>query len=575
MPFGGGMMKRWLIVLSCAVAAASAEPKIRTSAGVMNAASYIPLGTAGQGIAQGSFFVIFGTGLGPASIAIAAQPYPNNVGNTSVTVTPVGGSPVQAYLYYALDTQVSGILPSNTPVGDANVTVTYNGVTSAPSRIKVVKSAFGMFTMNQQGSGPAAILNRPPDGTFPLNTLTKPAAGGTIVEVYGTGLGPIAVADNAAPNAAVPAGIDVKVLIGGQTVTPIYAGRTSQYAGEDQIDFQLPPDSALPDGCFVPFAIQVNGVVSNYGTLAKASGATCPAPLGLTAAQLNTLDRGGKINLGLLSLYRNATQVSLGALNLETASEGAGGVFAQFDAAGLYGLTGTPGSLPPLNSPGSCFVQTIQSVSPPSTTIPSVPKALNAGSKLTLAGPNSKSKDMPLDASLGYAALLAQTTGPGAGYLEAGPWSISGAGGPDVGAFTAHATLPTPLVCTNCSSIASIPRDRPLTINWTGGGGAQDYVNIIGTSTAVSVSDINSNVAVVYYCTARASDQTFTVPVSVLSQLPAVSGDPLAQNIGALVVLNGTGANNSFSAPLTAGGNLDAGYFGYVSSVTKIGVGYN
>jgi hypothetical protein len=42
-----------------------------------------------------------------------------------------------------------------------------------------------------------------------------------------------------------------------------------------------------PDGCFVPFAIQVNGMVGNYGTLAKATGGQpCPAPLGLSTGTL-------------------------------------------------------------------------------------------------------------------------------------------------------------------------------------------------------------------------------------------------------------------------------------------------
>jgi hypothetical protein len=44
---------------------------------------------------------------------------------------------------------------------------------------------------------------------------------------------------------------------------------------------------SVPDGCFIPFAIQVNGVVSSYGTFAKATGSkTCTAPLGLSAATL-------------------------------------------------------------------------------------------------------------------------------------------------------------------------------------------------------------------------------------------------------------------------------------------------
>src|SRR5215471_17767252 len=105
-------MQRVILLISLA-AGASAAPSVTS---VVNAASYIPLGNAGSGIAQGAFFVAFGSGLGPAAFAIASMPYPTSLGGTSVTVTPAAGSPVTAYLYYAVDGQVAGILPSTTPV---------------------------------------------------------------------------------------------------------------------------------------------------------------------------------------------------------------------------------------------------------------------------------------------------------------------------------------------------------------------------------------------------------------------------------------------------------------------------
>jgi len=190
-------LMRTSILLCLLALAASAAPVILSGAsGVVNAASNSPLGPAGSGIAQGSFFVIYGSGLGPSSIAIASAPFPTSIGGASVTITPSGGSPVTAYLYYAVDTQVSGILPSNTPVGPATVTVTFNGATSAPAKINVVKSSFGIFTLNQGGSGPGSILNRNPDG---LNSLSSSVAPGQFLELYGTGLGPISGPDNAAP----------------------------------------------------------------------------------------------------------------------------------------------------------------------------------------------------------------------------------------------------------------------------------------------------------------------------------------------------------------------------------------
>ncbi len=579
------------LILSCVLAAAaSAAPVIRSgTSGIVNAASYIPLGTQGKGIAQGSFFVIFGSGLGPANIAIMSPPFPTSAGGATVTITPSSGSPVTAFLYYAVDGQVSGILPSNTPTGTANVTVTFNGATSAPAKIAVVKSDFGIFTMNQAGSGPAAVLNRNLDGTSPLNSLTSSAAPGQILELYGTGLGPVSVADNIAPGAVSPQGIDVKVLVAGQPIVPIYAGRSPAYPGLDQIDFQIAGDASVPDSCFVPIAVSVNGVVSNYATFAKTTGGnTCPAPLGLSTAALQKLDQGGKVNVGLLSLSRSTIQATALGIAVSAATEHGGATFASLDAAGLFGLIQTPGAVPPLNPPGTCLVQTQDAINPPSTTVPAVPKPLNAGTKVALSGPNNKAQDLPPEAGLGYGAFLAQSgatlagislagvagipkvpDGLPASFLEAGQWTIKGTGGGDIGAFTATVTVPAALTCGNCGSFTSIDRTKSLTVNWTGGG-SQDYVQIGGFATTPSLGDAAKNVAVIFTCTAKVSDGTFTVPVSILSQLPTSSSDPLAANTGALAIVNGLGnANASFTAP-----GVDTGYFGYTSLLFKA-MGYN
>ena len=586
-------MKKYLIFVLAAMTV-SAAPVIRTTAdGVVNAASYIPLGTAGSGIAQGSYFVIFGSGLGPANIAISPFPFQTTFGGTSVTFTPAGGAPVQAFIYYASDRQVSGILPSTAPLGPATVTVNFGNATSAPAKVTIVKSNFGIFTQNSGGSGPASIQNfNPQTAEVPLNTLTNAATPGQTMILYGTGLGPISGSDNNAPGALSPA-VDVKVLVGGLTITPLYAGRSPQFPGLDQINFQLPSDASVPDSCFVPVAIQANGFVSNYATFAKtSSGRTCPAPLGMTSAALQKLDQGGPVNVGVLSLSRSMIQGSPSILGttvtINAATEEAGGTFATLDASSFFNLIQTPGAVPPLNSPGSCIVQTQKSVDAPTNTIPPVSKLLNAGSKLTLSGPNSKSQDMPLQANIGYLAYLAQSgasifglpvpgtptvpTGTPASYLEAGTWTIKGTGGTDVGPFSASIALPTAFNCSPSCDITSVDRTQPLTIKWTGGGnGPQDYVQVAGVSTTPSTADPTQNVAVLFACTARASDLSLTVPVSVLSQVPAIAVDALAGKFGALLITNGLGSSTtSFTAPLTAGGNLDAGYFGYASVLTKL-----
>src|ERR1019366_684754 len=95
-----------LALLLLTSTSAQASPAIRATNGVLNANSELP------DVARGSWFVIFGTGLGPATISIQnGVPYPAVLSGTSVTFTSAsGGTPVSALMYYTLATQVAGML---------------------------------------------------------------------------------------------------------------------------------------------------------------------------------------------------------------------------------------------------------------------------------------------------------------------------------------------------------------------------------------------------------------------------------------------------------------------------------
>ena len=81
----------------------------------------------------------------------------------------------------------------------------------------------------------------------------------------------------------------------------------------------------------------------------------------------------------------------------------------------------------------------------------------------------------------------------------------------------------------------------------------------------------------VFSCIAQASAGNLTVPSSVLQQLPVVSADITSGAIGFLGVLavpdpgKGQGV---FTAPLTAGGNVDFASFSYAAGSSKT-VGFN
>ncbi len=89
-----------------------AQPSIVSDGtGVVNASSYL------ADIAQGSWFVVFGTGLGPASLTVASGvPFPTELAGSRVTFTPAGGgAPIECRLWYTYATQLAALLPSTTP----------------------------------------------------------------------------------------------------------------------------------------------------------------------------------------------------------------------------------------------------------------------------------------------------------------------------------------------------------------------------------------------------------------------------------------------------------------------------
>jgi hypothetical protein len=178
------------------------------------------------------------------------------------------------------------------------------------------------------------------------------------------------------------------------------------------------------------------------------------------------------------------------------------------------------------------------------------PSPLDAGA-LTLNGPGVSSKALT-DTNGDYYAGL-NTAGSPTGVLQAGgTYTLTGAGGTGVGAFTGSITL-TSLITWN-QNITQIVRTQPLQLQWTGGGSG-DTVNILGMSGTVTGTAPNQTTnATIFICLAKASDGQFTVPTTVLSQLDAVAALSTT-SIGLLSVNSITTA--PFTAPLTAGGNVD------------------
>ncbi|HYP08073.1 MAG TPA: hypothetical protein VER03_17710 [Bryobacteraceae bacterium] len=528
------------ILVGVALAAvAYAQPRI-TAGAVTNAASYVSPDLPNGAVARGSFFVIKGQNMGPAQIQVnSSLPFPRELAGTSIKVT-VGGTTVDAYMYYTSANQVAAILPSNTPSGTGTVTVTYNGQTSATAPIRVVDSSFGIFTLNQAGSGPGIVQNALSGTDIRLNTLTESARPGGVAIIWGTGLGPVTTPNEAgqAPTIAdLPTAVEV--YIGGQRANVLYKGRSS-FVGLDQINVTVPQNA--PEGCYVPVVVRAGDNVSNFATMSIArNGGACSDTTGLTGAQLESAQRNNNFRIGSIVLARTNSNLSVPGVGSAamTADLGTGAFYAyNFNQViSSQGLGSTSGAA---TAPGSCTVLSYTGQEPRVVDVQQ-PTPLDAGASLTITGPNGTKQLERISPGI-YSATLASSINipgvpnipglPGSGgppFLDPGSYTITGPGGSTVGAFSARLTLPTLLNWTNMAAVNQVTRSAGQTVTWSGGD-PQGYVVILGASS------FGATGGAVFTCIERASAGTFTIPAYVLSALPATVGD----NIGFLTLNNVT-----------------------------------
>ena len=527
------------VLLGVALAAcAYAQPTIRAG-GVTNAASYISPDLPNGAIARGSFFVVKGTNLGPQGIQIVTTlPFPTQVGGTQVKVT-VAGTTVDAYMYYAQANQIAGILPSNTPAGNGTLAVIYNGVTSASVPIRVVDAAFGVFTLNQGGTGPGVFSNVNSGTDLPVNTLTNSARPGQAVIIWGTGLGPVTTPNEAGQ---LPTAGDlptpVEVYVGGQRANVTYKGRSGCCVGLDQIVFTVP---ANVQGCYVPVVVKTGDFVSNFSTLSVApNGGACTDPTGLTGAQLESAQRNNNFRVGSIVLARTNSSLTVpGVGSAAMTSDIGSGTFLAYDFNQLIRAQGFGGASGAAVAAGSCTVFSYTGNTPGVVDIQQ-PTPLDAGPSISVRGPQG-TKALERTSAGTYSATLASSITvpgipiPGQGgppFLDPGSYTISGTGGSGanaVGPFTANLTLPTLLNWTNMAAVNQVTRSAGQTVTWSGGD-PNGFVFILGASSA------GANGGAVFNCVERANAGTFTIPAYVLLALPATVGE----NIGFLTLTNVT-----------------------------------
>ncbi len=507
-------MFRSLTMYLAMVLPLAAQPVIK---GLQNNYSYIVPGLPNYGIAEGSIFIITGTGLATGSTGLqTTYPLPKTLLGTSVAVT-VNGTVTVPILYYVLPTQIAAILPSATPVGTGSITVTNNGQTSASFPIQVVQSAFGILTYYGTGSGFAAAFDDNfPATASPYLSISSAANPGEVLTLWGSGIGP----DPGNPDETVTqklnnlvGSLPIEVDIGGISSTILYAGR-SLYPGLDQINVYVPAN--VTPGCHVSVVVKTGNIVSNSTAIQVASnGRTCSDPnVGYTAAQLGTITAKDNIKVGIIGIGRK-----------NQSGQVTNGLNAYFNNYSNSQFLTQPLSA----SYGSCLIV------PAAASLP----FLDAGASMKVIGPG------------GETATIDKTSGPiyYGGFTTSfitdsgGSFSFSnGAGGADVGVLAgASTTIPAEATWTNLPSLAAITRSQGFTVTWTPNS-TTGFVTVHGTSPTA-----DGSITQTFECAAPVSAGQLTVPPSLLLAMPASNGGQLVLYTYALPV--------TFTAP-----GLDAGF---------------
>ncbi|MBI3665737.1 MAG: PQQ-binding-like beta-propeller repeat protein [Acidobacteria bacterium] len=233
------------------------RPLIRQISAVLNAAS----GSVGS-VAPGELVTIYGTGLGPA------QPTGAAVNSSMRLSTRVAGTRIffddqAAPILYTSSDRVVAVVPYVVAgQGGTEVTAEFQKRLATPVFLSVADTAPGLFTMDESGQGPGAILNE--DGS--LNSPSNPAARGSVVVLYGTGEGQTdpsrhehELATHPLPKPLHP----VSVLIDGQEAEVLYAGAAPGFTALIQVNARVP--AGVTPGSAVPVVVKIGGASSQGG----------------------------------------------------------------------------------------------------------------------------------------------------------------------------------------------------------------------------------------------------------------------------------------------------------------------
>jgi uncharacterized protein (TIGR03437 family) len=428
--------------------------------------------------------------------------------------------------------QFIALVPSDTPLGQADVLAEAASGKSFSTTVWIAASDFGIFT--KAAAGYDAAVAQVWSNTPRTIGLTTPVQAGDWVTLWGTGLG--------------STDSTVLVDVAGIGVAPSYSGPAPGLPGVDQINFQFP--AGVPDDCYIPLAVKVDGRAGNSPSIATASApGACHHRLGLSSDSLATLDQGGQVplsqswvhsdvmpNLSTPVTYRRFDTISLD--------------FVPYDAAGVQVVTGLLSNRVSgcqLNLEGGAIGGIFLNVPPFDAGTPVVTGP--GGVRITMDGTFGHYSTAPSETSYPLDSLPPSSFAPG-------DWAVEVPGGKNVAAFRAALRIPPALRWINRATVSPVSRASDLTLQWdpTGYADREWMQGSVGVGTGSVI------------CQAPATAGSITIPASLIAQLPAVtSATPMVE-------LLLTPANSNpvvYSVPLVGGGAFPGiATFSYLEAVS-------
>ncbi len=399
---------------------------------------------------------------------------------------------------------------------------------SAP--VWIGESGFGIFTKSNGGydAALAQVWRDPPS----LAGLTNPVRAGDWVTLWGTGLG-----------TARSATIDVGSILAEAS----YAGPAPGLPGVDQINFQFP--AGVSDDCYIPITVTAGGRESNTPSLATASApGPCPHRLGLSAAALATLDQNGRVPLSQTWVHGDAIALPDDRdryRRYDTVTLN----FIQYDAAGVQVVTGQR-SVPSSGcrvSAGGLTAAAFLNVQPLDAGRPVVTGPGDV--RLEMEGEFGHYSTPPSESTYALEDLPASSLTPG-------DWAVEVPGGRTVAAFRAALRVPPPLRWTNRATVSPVSRSSGLRLEWdpTGYTDRERMQGSLGIGASAVI------------CSGPATAGSFTIPASLIAQLPVSStSTPMVQ----LLLTPVNDQPQRYSVPLVEGGAFPGvATFSYLEMVT-------